>query len=60
MAYITAKEYASRHGKSAQRIRQFCGEGRIRGARFVGIGSRGVWQIPEGSPLPGRKKVRGK
>ena len=60
MAYITPQEYAAKHGKSAQRIRQFCGEGRIRGARFVGAGSRGVWQIPEDAPVPGRKTVRGK
>jgi hypothetical protein len=60
MAYISPKEYAAKHGKSAQRIRHFCAEGRIRGARFVGVGSRGVWQIPEdAAPPAGRKKVRG-
>jgi hypothetical protein len=56
MAYISAKEYSERQGKSYKLVRNKCGEGRIRGARFVGTGNRGIWFIPENAIYPTKRK----
>lgn len=57
MNYLTVKEYASAKKKSEKMVRNYCGEGRIKGARFVGIGTRGVWMIPENAEYPAKRKA---
>jgi len=56
MTYLTAKEYAEKCKKSYKLVRNKCGEGRIKGARFVGAGSRGIWLIPENAEYPTKRK----
>lgn len=60
MTWLTAKEYAELVGKSEKMVRNHCGDGRIKGARFVGAGTRGIWMIPSTAEYPTtRKPVRG-
>lgn len=56
MAYISAKEYSVKFGKSYKLVRNKCGEGRIKGARFIGSGNRGIWMIPENAEYPSKRK----
>ena len=53
--YISIREAAEKWGVSERRVNQFCGEGRIPGARKFG----GVWAIPAGSKKPGDPRRRG-
>jgi hypothetical protein len=57
MTWLTAKKYAELKGKSEKMVRNHCGEGRIKGARFVGTGTRGVWMIPENAEYPTKRKA---
>lgn len=54
MAYISAKDVATKWGISQRRVATLCSENRIDGASFVG----NVWIIPEDAikPLDARKK----
>lgn len=54
MAYISAKDVATKWGISQRRVAALCSENRIDGASFVG----NVWIIPEDAikPLDARKK----
>ena len=54
--YISAAEFASRHGIAERTARNYCAEGRIDGAFLTGK----TWNIPVGSVLPRRRngKVR--
>lgn len=49
--YISATEYARKHGKSRPMVKRLCDEGRIEGAYKISSG----WLIPEGAPYPERK-----
>jgi hypothetical protein len=57
MTRLTAKEYAELKGKSEKMVRNHCGDGRIKGARFVGAGTRGIWMIPAKADYPTTRKV---
>ena len=54
--YISAAEFASRHGIAERTARNYCAEGKINGAFLTGK----TWNIPVGSVLPRRRngKVR--
>jgi hypothetical protein len=56
MSFISVKKYSERRGKGQNRIRELCREGRIKGARYVGSGSRGNWEIPENAEYPTKRK----
>lgn len=49
--YISATEYAERHGKSRPSVKNMCAEGRIEGAYKTSSG----WLIPKDAPYPERK-----
>lgn len=49
--YISATEYAEKHGKSRPSIKNMCAAGRIEGAYKTSSG----WLIPENAPYPERK-----
>lgn len=48
VSYISAKEFAEKHGKQAAIVRRLCMNGRIPGAFQKGR----TWLIPEGTPYP--------
>ena len=50
--YISASEYAEKHGRSHSLIRRLCEEGRIPGAQQ----NRSGWLLPQDAPYPKRKK----
>lgn len=52
--YISATEYADKHGKSRPSVKNMCASGRIEGAYKTSSG----WLIPENAPYPkdGRTK----
>lgn len=52
MEYISTKEYAVLHGLSERTIRNYCVQGKIKGAKLIGK----TWSIPMDAPLPQRKK----
>ena len=54
--YISAAEFASRHGITERTARHYCACGKIAGAFLTGK----TWNIPVGSVLPRRRngKVR--
>lgn len=54
--YISASEYAEKHGKSHSLIRRLCEEGRIIGVKQ----NRSGWLIPKDAPYPNRKKREAK
>ena len=56
MTYITAQQFAEKHGKSEKRARILCGEGRVPGAYTVGEGTRCVWMIPDDAVWPESKR----
>ena len=56
ITWVDAKTYAAAKGKSEKMVRNHCGEGRIKGARFVGIGTRGIWLIPSNAEYPAKRK----
>lgn len=49
--YISATEYAEKHGKSRPSIKNMCADGRIPGAYKTSSG----WLIPADAPYPERK-----
>lgn len=49
--FISATEYAQKHGKGRAMVKRLCDEGRIEGARKISSG----WLIPEDAPYPERK-----
>lgn len=48
--YISAQEYAEKHGRVVQQIKQYLKEGRIEGA--MRFGNHRKWLIPEDAPYP--------
>ena len=50
--YISATEYAEKHGKRRPSVKNMCGAGRIEGAYKTSSG----WLIPENAPYPIRKQ----
>lgn len=52
MEYVSAKEWAERHGVSERTARNYCALGKIEGAYLVGK----TWNIPVDAELPGRRK----
>ena len=57
MTWFTAKEFAAAKGKSVKMVRNHCIDGRIKGARFVGAGTRGIWMIPADAEYPTTRKI---
>ncbi|WP_298550908.1 Fic family protein [uncultured Parabacteroides sp.] len=53
MEYISVKEWAGRQGISERTARNYCAQGKIRGAVLVGK----TWNIPVDAALPKRKKA---
>ncbi len=51
--YLSASEYAAKHGKDTGRLRRLLADGRIPGA--VKIGKQ--WVIPAGAPWPADARV---
>ena len=49
--YISATEYAQKHGKGRAMVKRLCDEGRIEGAHKISSG----WLIPDEAPYPERK-----
>lgn len=49
--YISATEYAEKHGKSRPSVKNMCADGRIEGAYKTSSG----WLIPADAPWPERK-----
>ena len=56
VTYISATEYAEKHGKSRPSVKNMCAEGRIEGAYKTSSG----WLIPEDAPWPERKSRKAK
>lgn len=52
LVYISATEYADKHGKSRPMVKRLCLEGRIEGAYKTSSG----WLIPSNAPYPERKQ----
>lgn len=52
MEYISVKEWSQSHGVSERTARNYCAQGKIEGAYFVGK----TWNIPSDAELPERKK----
>lgn len=50
-SFISAAEYAEKHGKSQVAVRKLCMEGRIDGAYKTSAG----WLVPSDAPYPDRK-----
>ena len=46
--FLSAADYARKHGRQSSAVRKLCREGRIRGAQNTEAG----WVIPEDSPYP--------
>lgn len=46
MEYVTPGEAEARTGIDATTIRKWADKRRIRGAKKIGTGKRGIWQIP--------------
>lgn len=55
VVYISATEYAEKHGKSRPSVKNMCAAGRIPGAYKTSSG----WLIPEDAPYPERKPRNG-
>lgn len=53
MKHISVKQWAVSHGVSERTARNYCAQGKLKGAYIVGK----TWNIPEYAGLPGRKKV---
>lgn len=51
--YITAQEYAERHGKTSAIIKRFCRDNRIPGAIKIG----GRWCVPENTKYPQDSRI---
>ena len=54
MDYISVKEYAENHGLAERTIRNYCAQGKIKGARMLGK----TWTIPADAALPDRKNAK--
>lgn len=54
MVYISVKEYADNHGLAERTIRNYCAQGKIKGARMLGK----TWTIPADAALPDRKNAK--
>ena len=52
MDFVSVKEYAAAHGLAERTIRNYCVQGKIRGAKLIGK----TWSIPADAALPQRKK----
>lgn len=52
MICISVKEWAARHGVSERTARNYCAQGKIKGAYITGK----IWNIPEKAELPKRNK----
>lgn len=52
MDFVSVKEYAAAHGLAEHTIRNYCVQGKIRGAKLIGK----TWSIPADAALPQRKK----
>lgn len=50
--YVTVNQFAAKHSRTSQRVRQVLGENRIPGAVRVMVRGRAVWAIPENAPWP--------
>ena len=57
MNWLTAKKFAAAKGKSEKMVRNHCIDGRIKGACFVGAGTRGIWMIPVNAGYPTTRKI---
>ena len=55
MEFMSAKEVAQKWGISKRRVQVLCAEGRVEGARKVGM----VWIIPKESCKPMDKRKKG-
>lgn len=55
MAFVSAKDIATKWGISQRRVATLCSENRIEGASFVG----NVWIIPENALKPLDASIRG-
>ena len=53
MDFVSVKEYAAVHGLAKRTIRNYCVQGKIRGAKLIGK----TWSIPTDAALPQRKKT---
>ena len=53
MDFVSVKEYAAVHGLAERTIRNYCVQGKIRGAKLIGK----TWSIPTDAALPQRKKT---
>ena len=53
MDFVSVKEYAAVHGLAERTIRNYCVQGKIRGAKLIGK----TWSIPADAALPQRKKT---
>ena len=51
MKYISAAEFAEKHGVSSRTVRNYCAHGRIEGANLMGK----TWNIPADAEMPSRK-----
>lgn len=51
--YLTAKEYADKHGVNYQYVRVLCNRKKIKGAKKV----LRDWQIPEDALYPAKRRV---
>lgn len=56
MKYISAAEYADKHGIAERTARHYCARGKIDGAFLTGK----TWNIPHDAPLPMRARKQGK
>jgi len=54
MKYISARQFAERHGISERSARNYCATGRIEGAFLIGK----TWNIPDEASLPERKSAK--
>ena len=56
MRYISAAEFADKHGIAERTARHYCARGKIDGALLTGK----TWNRPQDAPLPVRACKRGK
>ncbi len=54
MVYVSVKEYAENHGLAERTVRDYCAQGKIKGALIVGK----TWTIPADAALPDRKNAK--
>lgn len=48
---MTIEQFAERNGIGEERARQLCKAGRVLGARKIGDGRGGIWEIPAGATI---------